>query len=94
MPHLKKYSVFVYIFVMLSVSCTTEQHKWPADDVEQETYVFLGGKLEDLIAEGFQYKAPGYCFRRIQKTVPKKWWRYAVENIYYNLPESEDFGFT
>ena len=94
MLHFNNYPVFVYIFVILFASCSTDHPAAPVDDAGQEVGPFLGSQLDDVIAEGFHYKAPGFCFRRIQRTVPRKWWRYAVENIYYKLPESEDIGFT
>ena len=40
------------------------------------------------MTEGTHYRNPGYCFRQIQKQVPRKWWRYAVEGLYYRIPET------
>lgn len=55
---------------------------------------FFKGWFNREVAEGLHYRMPGYCFRKIQKTVPREWWRYAVEGIYYRLPEIEDSGET
>jgi len=82
------------LIALLILSCTNNEPGRPVDDLDQEAQEFLKVNLNDLVAEGFPYKAPGYCFRHIQNTVPQKWWRYAVEDIYYNLPEYEELGFT
>jgi tetratricopeptide (TPR) repeat protein/DNA-binding CsgD family transcriptional regulator len=31
---------------------------------------------------------PKQCLSGLRKKIPQKWWRYAVEGLYYNLPET------
>ena len=60
MLHFNNYPVFVYIFVILFASCSSDHPAAPVDDVGQEVGPLLGSQLDDVIAEGFHYKAPGF----------------------------------
>ena len=83
----------IYISLLVFLSCT-RLHVVQTDDMGPEAGQFFKGWFHREVAAGLHYRRPGYCFRQIRKTVPREWWRYAVEGLYYRLPEVKDAGQT
>ena len=83
------------LLYMLLAACNNKQDAPVLDDMEPAAVTFLAnGWIDRYLAKNLHTQAPAYCFKQIQQTVPKKWWRYAVEGLYYRLPEKIDDGST
>jgi tetratricopeptide (TPR) repeat protein/DNA-binding CsgD family transcriptional regulator len=81
------------ILYMLIAACNNKQDAPVLDDMEPAAGAFLNNEfLSHYFNNNLHAQAPAYCFQQIQQTVPKKWWRYAVESLYYRLPEKIDDG--
>jgi tetratricopeptide (TPR) repeat protein/DNA-binding CsgD family transcriptional regulator len=80
---------------ILFVSCVSKSNDYPKDDLEPAAEAFLShGWINKYLDKGQHALFPASCFQDIKKTVPKKWWRFALEGLYYNLPEKPDDGST
>ena len=83
------------LLYMLLTACNNKLDAPTLDDMEPAAVTFLAnGWIDRYLANNLHTQAPAYCFQQIQQTVPKKWWRYAVEGLYYRLPEKIDDGST
>jgi len=81
------------LLYMLLAACNNKQDAPVLDDMEPAAGAFLNNEfLSYYFNNNLHAQAPAYCFQQIQQTVPKKWWRYAVESLYYRLPEKIDDG--
>ena len=80
--------------MFLFLSCHRRDEIAEINDVKPDAEQFISGWFNKEIAEGLHVSDPSYCFRRIRETVPKQWWRYAVERLYYRLPETIDYRIT
>jgi tetratricopeptide (TPR) repeat protein len=79
---------FFLLLHLLLTSCSKKQDAPLQDDIEPAAGAFLNDEwLNGYLNKSLYARAPAYCFQKIHKTVPKKWWRYAVEKLYYHLPE-------
>lgn len=75
--------------VLLSFSaCENSSPDKRGDDMSPEAIEFISGRFENEISAGLHYREPGNCFRQIKRNIPQAWWRYAVEALYYNIPEA------
>ena len=78
---------------ILFVSCVSKSNDYTKDDIEPAAEAFLShGWINKYIDKGQHALFPAPCFQDIKKTVPKKWWRFAIEGLYYQLPEKPDDG--
>ena len=81
------------LLYMLLAACNNKQDAPVLDDMEPAAGAFLNNEfLSHYFTNNLHAQAPAYCFQQIQQTVPKKWWRYAVESLYYRLPDKVDDG--
>ena len=63
----------------------------PTVDANTDSYVqpeWIGQYIRDTL----HVKQPLHCFLTLQKSVPQKWQRSALEGFYYHLPEKLDDG--
>jgi tetratricopeptide (TPR) repeat protein/DNA-binding CsgD family transcriptional regulator len=88
-----RFFLFVPVFILL-LSCHKTAVVEQTDDMAPDAEQYFLGWFNKEVAERLHVSDPGYCFRRIRETVPKQWWRYAVESLYYRLPEIKDDGLT
>ncbi|WP_298360657.1 tetratricopeptide repeat protein [Runella sp.] len=80
---------------ILFVSCVLKSNDYTKDDIEPAAEAFLShGWINKYLDKGQHALFPASCFQDIKKTVPKKWWRFALEGLYYHLPEKPDDGST
>ena len=80
--------VIATILLLLQVSCNTTELP-PVDDIDQESSKAFGPNwFQAEVNANLHVSAPAYCFQQIKKTMPAKAWRYAVENLYYNVEVS------
>jgi tetratricopeptide (TPR) repeat protein/DNA-binding CsgD family transcriptional regulator len=94
---LKQHTAMKLIVLLLSsilfVSCVSKSNDYTKDDIEPAAEAFLShGWINKYIDKGQHALFPAPCFQDIKKTVPKKWWRFAIEGLYYQLPEKPDDG--
>lgn len=87
-------TVTVFLLALFLSSCNRQQQSSRADDMEADAASYFAGWFNDQVQAGLHYSAPGNCFRQVKQTVPRKWWRYATESLYYRLPEIPDSGET
>ena len=88
-----RFFLFVHIFVLF-ISCHGIDKTPQLNDVEPDAERYFSTWFDKEIAENLHVSDPSYCFRRIQETIPKQWWRYAVERLYYRLPETLEYRLT
>lgn len=80
---------------ILFVSCVSKSNDYTKDDIEPAAEAFLShGWINKYLDKGQYALFPASCFQDIKKNVPKKWWRFALEGLYYHLPEKPDDGST
>jgi tetratricopeptide (TPR) repeat protein len=94
---LKQHTAMKLIVLLLSsilfVSCVSKSNDYTNDDIEPAAEAFLShGWINKYIDKGQHALVPAPCFQDIKKTLPKKWWRFALEGLYYHLPEKPDDG--
>ena len=87
-------TVILFLVTIAFASCDAPHQSSMADDAGADASSYFAGWFDAEVQAGLHYSAPGNCFRHVRQTVPRKWWRYATESLYYRLPEVPDSGET
>lgn len=88
-----RFSFATAILVVGFMACGYQDNTAVADDIGDEAHRYLCW-FDAQVINKLDISTPGNYFREIHKTVPRKWWRYAAESLYYRLPETADSGKT
>lgn len=79
----------VLFFALFLVACRPTPT--PTVDVNMDSYV-QPEWIDQYIRDSLHVKQPLHCFLTLQKSIPQKWQRPALEGFYYHLPEKLDDG--
>lgn len=77
------------LLIALLTSCSLIRHyEFQADEAPDALNFFKQEWIKPYIKNNFHSNKPEQCLLELRKNIPKRWWRYAAEGIYYNLPET------